>query len=127
MSCKIPEALFVQVNQNNHVPIGTYWTRTISVKVDGVARVYDSITLSGCIKAKDENNDLLEISLTEQVDDTTTGIVKSSESWDLNLNVATTSSVKAGIYDFTVLGTPADGKTYVELTGKIQFLEIENC
>lgn len=135
MSCNISQALFTQNNGNNQIYMGTYWSRTISVAVDGQDRIYNDITLAGCIEVRDLEGALLQIQLTEQVDDTTTGIFKvpavlpatDITSWKLSFDVVTTTNITPGLYDFTVFGTPLDGKKYVELIGVIEFTETEEC
>lgn len=135
MSCNTNQALFTENNGNNQIYINTYWSRTVSVTVDSQSRIYDSITLSGCIEVKDSEGEILQIPLTEQVDDTTTGIYKvpavlpetEITSWKFSFDVATTLNITPGLYNFTVFGTPLDDKKYVELIGIIEFSETEDC
>jgi len=135
MSCNTGKALFTENNGNNQIYISTYWSRTISVTVDTQSRIYDDITLNGCVSVKNADGQDLEIPLTEQVDDTTTGIYKvpavlpatDITSWKFTFNVATTTDITPGLYEFTVFGTPLDGKKYVELIGVIEFVETEDC
>ena len=135
MSCSTGQALFTENNGNNHIPISTYWSRTVSVSVNGQSRIYNDITLSGCIEVKDANGAILDIPLTEQVNDSTTGIYKVPAvspatdiiSWKFSFDVATTTDITAGLYNFTVFGTPLDGKKYVELIGVIEFAETQDC
>ena len=135
MSCGTNQALFTQSNSNQQVYTGTYWSRTISITVDGQPRVYDDITLEGCVQVKDLDGASIDIQLTEQPDDSTTGIYKvpavlpetDITQWKLSFDVATTTNVTPGIYNFTVFGTPLDGKKYVELKGVIEFISTEDC
>jgi len=135
MSCEVTQAFFTKGNGNNQVYIGTEWARTMSVTIDGQSRVYDDITLAGTIYAQDEDGNPLEISLTEQVDTSTTGIYKvpavspavDITEWTLTLIVADTSLVKPGIYSFVVYGTPLDGKKYVEINGCMEFSDPADC
>ena len=129
------QALFTKNNGNNQIYMGTYWSRTVSVAVDGQARIYNDITLDGCIEVRDSDGAELHIPLTEQVDDTTTGIYKvpavlpetEIKAWKLSFTVATTEDITPGLYNFTIFGTPVDGKKYVELIGVIEFIETEDC
>lgn len=135
MSCSLNQAYFTQNNGNNQIYLGVYWSRTISVTVDSQSRVYDDITLDGCVSVKDSEGQPLEIMLTEQVDDSTTGIYKipavlpetEITQWKLSFDVATTTNITPGLYNFTIFGTPLDGKKYVELIGIIEFIDTEDC
>ena len=135
MSCNQALAYFTQCNGNNQIYMGTYWSRTITVSVDGQLRIYNDITLDGCIEVRDSEGAQLQIELTEQVADTTTGIYKvppvlpatDITEWKLSFDVATTTNITPGLYDFTVFGTPLDGKKYVELKGSIEFVSTEDC
>ena len=135
MSCTNSQALFTKGNKNQQVNIGAYWSRIISVTVDDVSRVYDDITLSGCISAKDLDGAALEIPIDEQGDDLTTGVYKipavlpatDITKWKFVISVATGETIKEGVYDFVIFGTPLDTKKYVELSGKIEFLNLEDC
>ena len=135
MSCSLNQAYFTQNNGNNQIYLGVYWSRTISVTVDSQSRVYDDITLDGCVSVKDSEGQPLEIMLTEQVDDSTTGIYKipavlpetEITQWKLSFDVATTTNITPGLYNFTIFGTPLDGKKYVELIGIIEFIDSEDC
>ena len=135
MSCSLNQAYFTQNNGNNQIYLGVYWSRTISVTVDSQSRVYDDITLDGCVSVKDSEGQPLEIMLTEQVDDSTTGIYKipavlpetEITQWKFSFDVATTTNITPGLYNFTIFGTPLDGKKYVELIGIIEFIDTEDC
>ena len=135
MSCSTGQALFTENNGNNQVYMRSYWSTTVSVTVNGQSRIYNDITLSGCIEVKDANGAIVDIPLTEQVDDSTTGIYKvpavlpatDITSWKFSFDVATTTDVTPGLYNFTIFGTPLDGKKYVELIGVVEFAETEDC
>ena len=131
-SCNNNKALFVDSNKHSHVTIGAHFERTINVDVtdNGVtsARNYNSITLSGCIDAKDADNNDLNISLAEVADEVTTGIYKvDANHWKFIVSESTSLSVVSGIYNFVIYGVPADNKKYVELHGKIEFKEVAEC